>query len=130
MEPGIGLGRLVRFGMAAAVLGFFTADREPLVGIGFGRDIVGIITGVRDQGLDILYIGAVGEKGHFGGLVFVIHAYFQNTFFMAKIFFDTVLAFFALDGGRLDHDGLCAFGRIYLGDGRAGKPDQGNEEKG
>src|SRR6202034_2580118 len=80
----------------AAVLRLLAASRQPLVGVRFRRDIIGIIPAVGDQGLDILYIGAVSQKGHRRDLFLVVYIYFHYALFMAHIFFDPVLALLAL----------------------------------
>jgi hypothetical protein len=112
--------------MTAAVLRFFAAGGQSFVGIRLGGDVVGVVACIGDQGLDIFHIGAVDDIGHFGDFLFVIDVHFYDPFFMAEIFFDTGLAFFALNGGGLDEDGhLSAF---LLGEGDAENADEGKQE--
>ena len=63
---------LVGLRMTAAVFRFFTTERQSLVRVRLGRNIIGVIPGVRYQGLDIFDIGTVSEEFDGSDLLFII----------------------------------------------------------
>src|SRR5258708_11496694 len=100
--------------MPTAIFRLFTAGGQSLVRIGLSRNIVGIITHIRDQGLDILHIRAVCEIGHRSRFLFIIDIHFLDAFFMAEVFLDPFLALLALYRRRFNGNGqLC----LLLGHG-------------
>jgi len=100
---------LLILGRPTAVLWFFTAGRQSFVGVRLGCNVVGIVSYIGDEGLDIFRVSAVCKIGDGSRLLFEIHDYFLNAFFMAHVILDPLFTAFALNCGGLDNDGLDDF---------------------
>src|SRR5258708_2719934 len=107
--------------MSTAVFRLLTACREAFVSIGLCGYVVGIVSYIGDQRLDIFDIGAIGQVSDRCGLFLVVDIYLQDAFFMGHVFFDTTLTFLTLNGRGLDDGCQLLFG---LCKGSAGKADQ------
>jgi hypothetical protein len=106
---------------AAAVFGLLAAGGEAFVCIRFGRDVIGIVSNVGDEGLDVFGIRTVCQVGYSGLMLLYIDVDLLDTFFMTHVIFDPFLAGFALYGGRLDHD---SFDCLLLRESQRSKADQ------
>src|ERR1700722_19924334 len=90
--------KILLFWHAAAVFGLFAAGGEPFVGIGFGGHIIGVISAIGYQRLDILYIGPFGQIGDGRRFLFVVHIDLYDPVLVAHIVLDPRFAHFSLNG--------------------------------